>query len=108
MKKLIIILSIFISLNVSAGWEFNPVLNLWYNTETGELSVTGEDDEDMDVGSIRVINNIGNQVGEGMKKPDEYNTAVVKMNILPQGVYFVMVYSKDKTKVVTKRLVVNK
>jgi hypothetical protein len=109
MKAIILTFVIFLALNVSAGWVFNPILKMWYNTETGELSVVGEDDEDDDFGSVMVHNNIGNKVASSMQKPDEANkTVVIKTDGLPNGIYFVTVFSKDETKFVTKKLIVGK
>ncbi|MBK7958672.1 MAG: T9SS type A sorting domain-containing protein [Bacteroidetes bacterium] len=104
MKKLIAILFLFVSLQLSAGWVYDAVLKIWYNTETGEILIVGDDDADDDVGSIIVYNAQGQkqvvrpQSNEGEKKIS------IDATSFEEGMYIIQVENKAQTKSITKKI----
>lgn len=98
MKKLIAIFLLFFSINLHAEWVYDAELNIWYNTETGEIRITGDDDMDGDVGSVHVYNNNGVEVvvGSSTNSTTEGSSEIIiPTNGLVEGTYIAVITSKD-------------
>lgn len=98
MKRLLTIFLLFFSLSLHAEWVYNAELNFWYNTETGEIRITGDDDMDGDVGSVRVFNNNGVEIptngtiNNPLEGPKEI---IIPTYGLLEGTYIAVITSKN-------------
>ena len=96
MKRILIIFLLFFSLQASAGWVYNAELNVWYNTETGEIRITGDDDMDGDVGSVYLYSNDGQKINTSSIAINNSSHEIIISTIgLEQGIYYVLIVSAD-------------
>lgn len=88
----------FFSLHVNASWIYDEILGAWYNTDTGEIRITGDDDMDGDVGSIFLYDGAGQKIGSRMVTV-VYNPITKEYTIstagLQQGTYILVIVSVD-------------
>jgi hypothetical protein len=98
MKKLVAIFLLFFSINLRAEWVYDAELKIWYNTETGEIRITGDDDMDGDVGSIRIFNNNGQEIPQsnsGVNIVEGSKDIIIPTNGLSEGTYIAVFIAKD-------------
>ena len=71
-------------------------MNVWYNTETGEIRITGDDDMDGDVGSVYLYSNDGQKINTSSIAINNSSHEIIISTIgLEQGIYYVLIVSAD-------------
>ena len=98
MKKLIFIFLLFFTFQANAGWVYDEILHVWYNSETGEVRITGDDDMDGDVGSIIVYDNSGRKTvtnSTTVLNNEDHVDIIISTIGLPQGIYYAVIVSRN-------------